>query len=69
MYSKDTNFPDAPFTDPTQPWQNAREFMANGPRLHEYIKEMNRETFAKYGYGRPNSSRQRFVSLTRPSPP
>lgn len=50
MFSKDTTFPDAPIIDPSTPWQQARELMVNGPNLHEYLKEMTRESFAKHKF-------------------
>ncbi|KAK4698645.1 hypothetical protein P7C70_g7628, partial [Phenoliferia sp. Uapishka_3] len=48
-YSKHLDFPDAPFTDLTSPWQQARGFFNNGPRIHEFIKEMKEKAFEKYG--------------------
>lgn len=48
-YSKRTDFVDAPITDPTSPHQPAPEMWCNGPRIHEFIKEMNREVLAPYG--------------------
>jgi oligo-1,6-glucosidase len=37
--SKDQNFPDS---------DGSLEFYANGPRIHEFLKEMNREVLSKY---------------------
>ncbi|KXH69682.1 alpha amylase [Colletotrichum salicis] len=47
-YSKRTDFVDAPITDPTSPHQPAPEMWCNGPRIHEYIREMNRKALAPY---------------------
>lgn len=47
-YSKVTSFPDAPITDPKTFIQPAAQFWCNGPRIHEFIKEMNTEVLAKY---------------------
>jgi alpha-glucosidase len=47
-YSKRSDFVDAPVTDPTSPYQPAPEMWCNGPRIHEYIREMNREALASY---------------------
>ncbi|PYI12655.1 glycoside hydrolase [Aspergillus sclerotiicarbonarius CBS 121057] len=41
-YSKDLSFPDAPVTDPQQEWQYASHLFCNGPRSHEYLREMGR---------------------------
>ncbi|GAA5821069.1 hypothetical protein JCM11251_001947 [Rhodosporidiobolus azoricus] len=48
MYSKHLDFPDAPVVAPDTPWQPAGQFFCDGPRLKEFLQEMNRETFAKY---------------------
>lgn len=48
MYSKRLDFPNATIIDPTTPWQPAFKMFTNGPRLHEFLKEMRSETFAKY---------------------
>ncbi|KXL50520.1 MAG: glycoside hydrolase family 13 protein [Acidomyces sp. 'richmondensis'] len=47
MYSKPTTFTDAPVTDPTSMWQPAANIYCNGPRMHEFLKEMN-EIFSRY---------------------
>ncbi|KAK1964398.1 alpha amylase [Colletotrichum sublineola] len=47
-YSKRTDFVDAPVTDPTSPHQPAPEMWCNGPRIHEFIREMNRKALAPY---------------------
>jgi len=41
MYSKDTTYPDAPMTDPGSDWQFAGDMICNGPRMHEFLSEMN----------------------------
>ncbi|KZT58229.1 glycoside hydrolase family 13 protein [Calocera cornea HHB12733] len=48
MYSKYLDFPDAEVVDPSTPWQPADKYYSNGPRLHEFLKEMHRECFSKY---------------------
>lgn len=47
-YSKRQDFVDAPITDPESPHQPAPEMWCNGPRIHEYIHEMNRKALAPY---------------------
>ncbi|KDE04133.1 hypothetical protein MVLG_05424 [Microbotryum lychnidis-dioicae p1A1 Lamole] len=47
-YSKFTDFPDAKVIEPDAPYQNAIKFLTNGPRLHEFLREMHDETYAKY---------------------
>ncbi|KAK2036451.1 glycosyl hydrolase, partial [Colletotrichum somersetense] len=47
-YSKRTDFVDAPVTDPASPHQPAPEMWCNGPRIHEFIGEMNRKALAPY---------------------
>jgi oligo-1,6-glucosidase len=42
--SKDTTFPPIPAKDPAQ----YIAYYANGPRLHQYLREMNREVLSKY---------------------
>ncbi|SCV05091.1 LANO_0G18272g1_1 [Lachancea nothofagi CBS 11611] len=41
MYSKDQNFPDAEVKDPTVEFQDPLKHFANGPRIHEFHKEMH----------------------------
>ncbi|GAA5917560.1 hypothetical protein JCM5296_004356 [Sporobolomyces johnsonii] len=48
MYSKFLDFPDAEVVAPETPWQPAGQYMTNGPRLQEFLREMRRETFSKY---------------------
>ena len=47
-YSKRGDFIDAPVTDPTAPHQPAPEMWCNGPRIHEFIHEMNRKVLEPY---------------------
>ncbi|KAJ4305288.1 hypothetical protein N0V90_000819 [Kalmusia sp. IMI 367209] len=47
-YSKHIDFEDAPITDPTNFVQPAAQFWCNGPRIHEFIKEMNTDVLSKY---------------------
>jgi alpha-glucosidase len=48
-YSKPKAFIDAEITDPESPWQYAYPLFCNGPRMHEFLKEMNRDAMAPYG--------------------
>ncbi|KAK7431281.1 hypothetical protein QQZ08_002052 [Neonectria magnoliae] len=48
MYSKPIDFPDAPITDPKAPFQPAGMLYCNGPRMHEFLDEMN-AILARYG--------------------
>ncbi|KAE8363782.1 glycoside hydrolase superfamily [Aspergillus caelatus] len=41
MYSKPSEMPDAPITDPKAPYQPAATLYCNGPRMHEFLDEMN----------------------------
>lgn len=47
-YSKHTNFPDAPITDPKSYIQPAVQMWCNGPRIHEFVRELN-GVMADYG--------------------
>lgn len=47
-YSKRQDFVDAPVSDPQSPHQPAPEMWCNGPRIHEFIHEMNRKVLAPY---------------------
>lgn len=47
-YSKRQDFVDAPITDPNSPHQSAPEMWCNGPRIHEFIREMTRKALAPY---------------------
>ncbi|KAI0595709.1 glycoside hydrolase family 13 protein [Biscogniauxia sp. FL1348] len=48
-YSKRTEYADAPVTDPASPHQPAPEMWCNGPRIHEFIREMRAKALAPYG--------------------
>ena len=48
-YSKRQDYIDAPITDPNSPHQSAPEMWCNGPRIHEFIHEMNRKVLAPFG--------------------
>ncbi|CAK7218452.1 hypothetical protein SBRCBS47491_003515 [Sporothrix bragantina] len=48
-YSKPLEFPDAPVTDPASPWQFAYPLFCNGPRIHEFLREMVREALDPFG--------------------
>lgn len=48
MYSKPAGFADAPITDATTEFQPAHMLYCNGPRMHEFLAEMN-VILAKYG--------------------
>lgn len=47
-YSKVLPFEDAPITDPTSIIQPAAQMWCNGPRIHEFIKEMSRDVLSHY---------------------
>ncbi|KAK9328272.1 glycoside hydrolase superfamily [Lipomyces starkeyi] len=48
MYSKRLDFPDAPVVEPDTRWQPAYDLICNGPRMHEFLREMNDEVLSKY---------------------
>ncbi|KAK4983412.1 hypothetical protein LTR66_008835 [Elasticomyces elasticus] len=48
MISKVLTFPDADIIDPDHKYQPGDKYYANGPRLHEYLKEMNSKVLSKY---------------------
>ncbi|RAL13537.1 alpha-glucosidase [Aspergillus homomorphus CBS 101889] len=41
MYSKPADFPDAPIVDPSNTYQPATSLFCNGPRMAEFLGEMN----------------------------
>ncbi|PTX55305.1 trehalose-6-phosphate hydrolase [Melghirimyces profundicolus] len=45
LISKDPRFPD---DDGSVPPGDGRKFYTDGPRVHEYLQEMNREVFSRY---------------------
>ena len=46
MISKDPDFPDGPVTDGL--YGDPMPYVCNGPRVHEYLQEMNRRVLSKY---------------------
>lgn len=48
LISKVDGFPDAPIINPNVPYQPGHIHYANGPRMHEYLREMRREVLNKY---------------------
>lgn len=48
LISKAPGLPDAPVVLPGREFQPAYELFANGPRLHEFLKDMRREVLAGY---------------------
>ncbi|KAL3608955.1 hypothetical protein FPOAC2_03966 [Fusarium poae] len=47
-YSKRKDFVDVPVMDPSSPHQPAPEMWCNGPRIHEFIHEMNEKVLRPY---------------------
>lgn len=47
-YSKGLEFLDAPIIDPGHYDQPAWQFYANGPRIHEFLREMNDQVLSHY---------------------
>ncbi|TFK33158.1 glycoside hydrolase family 13 protein [Crucibulum laeve] len=47
LISKVDGLPDAPIAIPDEPYQPASMYFANGPRVHEFIKEMNAKVLAQ----------------------
>ncbi|KAF7328608.1 Alpha amylase [Mycena sanguinolenta] len=45
--SKVEGLPDAPIIAPEDEYQDASVYFANGPRVHEYIREMNRKVLSR----------------------
>lgn len=48
IYSKPPGLPDAPVTDPSAPYQSAASIVCNGPRMHEFLTEMNSQVLGPY---------------------
>ena len=48
MYSKVQSFPDAPIVFPDSEWQPCQKYFQNGPRIHEFHKEMFASVTSKY---------------------
>ena len=49
MYSKTPGLPDAPVVDPYSFDQPAASMYCNGPRMHEFLREMNQKVLSQYG--------------------
>ncbi|KAI8626544.1 glycoside hydrolase family 13 protein [Xylariaceae sp. FL1651] len=47
-YSKRIEYVDAPIKDPTSPYQPAAQMWCNGPRIHEFIHEMQMKALKPY---------------------
>ncbi|KAF8883819.1 glycoside hydrolase family 13 protein [Infundibulicybe gibba] len=47
LISKVDGLPDAPITNPNELYQPATMYFANGPRVHEYLKEMRSKVLSK----------------------
>lgn len=47
LISKTDGLPDAPIVDPGEFTQPASMHFANGPRVHQYIKEMNQKVLSR----------------------
>ncbi|KAK5715618.1 hypothetical protein LTR15_010264 [Elasticomyces elasticus] len=48
LISKVPSLPDAPIKNPDEKFQESYKYTANGPRIHEFLQEMNREVLSKY---------------------
>ena len=48
LYSKNTAFPDVAVTNPDDEFQPAPEHFANGPRMHEFLTELDSQVLSKY---------------------
>lgn len=46
--SKVQTFPDAPIKAPGHKYQSGDQFFANGPRLHEWLKDLHEKVLSKY---------------------
>ncbi|KAF7334998.1 Glycoside hydrolase family 13 protein [Mycena venus] len=46
--SKVEGLPDAPVIAPEDRYQDASDYFANGPHVHEYVQEMNRKVLSRY---------------------
>lgn len=52
MYSKVDGLPDAPITEPNLLYQDGSKHFLNGPRIHEYHKEMHKYILGQVDDGR-----------------
>ena len=50
LYSKDQSFPDAEILDPNEEYQTFFNIVPNGPRMHEFLREMHDKHLSKYIY-------------------
>ncbi|MCJ1405188.1 alpha-glucosidase mal12 [Xylographa trunciseda] len=48
MYSKGTTLPDAPIVDPSTELQFGPHLFCNGPRMHEFLREINEKVLRHY---------------------
>ncbi|KAI9015107.1 glycoside hydrolase family 13 protein [Gaertneriomyces semiglobifer] len=48
LISKVPGLPDAPIVNPGMPFQPGFEFFVNGPRVHQYMREMNDRVLSHY---------------------
>ena len=46
MISKRLSYPDVEVTRPDLEWQPAGDMMTNGPKMHDYLKEMNEKVIS-----------------------
>lgn len=49
MLSKDQDYPDGVWKD-GNPYGDGQPYYTNGPRIHEFLKEMNRKVLSKYDW-------------------
>ena len=48
LYSKPIDFPDGAITDPSSEYQLAPDLWCNGPRMHEFLRELNDKVLSQY---------------------
>jgi glycosidase len=48
LISKDPEFPDVAIVDPTHTYEHGYKHFVNGPRLHEYLREINDMVLSQY---------------------
>ena len=48
LISKVEGYPDAEVSHPKAPYQHGSKLFANGPHLHEYLRDMNTQVLSKY---------------------
>ena len=48
LISKDPEFPDVSIVDPTHAYEHGHKHFTNGPRLHEYLREINEKVLSQY---------------------